>query len=361
MKKIFTLLMVSSFAMSAAFAQVETMSLDKKESELDAAKSELEAIEDKIASLEEEIAAMKPVDKWKYGGYFGIIANQTAFVNWAAGGENAISGTFIVGGFLNYAHNKHSWETTLDMSVGYNKLGSDGFQKNEDLISLNSKYGYKVQKHLFVTALMNFQSQFFVTEDFNDDSPGFANLSMFGAPAFLRLGLGLDYKPNDMFSLYLSPATGKFTFVQDAKDIDETRYGLTAGEIYRAEFGANLRAALKKEIVKNVDLNTTLDIFNNYTDPNKPNRKNFDVDWQTRITFGVNDWLSASLFVHLIYDNDIKSPIFDADGNPEPLINPDTGTPYLDGDGNPIQKKGPRTQVRQTFGLSLIFRRNSTD
>lgn len=361
--KRFRLILPLLLLASVAFAQTDfdQATLEEKEKMLEDAQTELDGVQERIDELKKQIDEMKPVDDWKFGGYIGLLANQTALVNWAAGGENSIAGTFIGGAYANFARGKHSFENSLDISVGYIKQGSAPFQKNEDLLSLNSKYGYDLGKDLFLTTMLDFNTLMFVTEDYNDDSPGFANLSMFAAPAFLKLGVGVDYKPNEMFSLYVSPATGKFTFVQEAKDIDETRYGLDAGDVVRAEFGASLRAKFEREIVKNVNFNTTLQLFNNFTDPNKPNRKNIDVNWRTQVTFEINDWLATSLFVHLIYDNDIKTPVFDENGNPVPLINPDTGNPYLDSNGNPIQKKGPRTQLRQTFGLSLIYRGNSHD
>jgi hypothetical protein len=361
--KHFRLLFALLFLTTAAMAQGEfdQKTLEEKEKMLEDAQTQLDDVQAKIDDLKKQIAEMKPVKDWKFGGYIGLLANQTALVNWAAGGENSISGTFIGGAYANFARGKHSFENNLDITVGYIKQGSSIFQKNEDLLSVNSKYGYDLGKNLFLTTMLNFNTLMFVTEDYNDDSPGFANLSMFAAPAFLKLGVGIDYKPNKMFSLYASPATGKFTFVQEAKDIDETRYGLKAGDVVRAEFGASLQAKFEKEIVKNVNFNSNIQLFNNFTDPNKPNRKNIDVNWRTQVTFNINDWLSTSLFIHLIYDNDIKTPVFDEDGNPVPLVNPDTGNPYLDGDGNAIQKKGPRTQLRQTFGLSLIYRGSSHD
>ena len=44
----------------------------------------------------------------------------------------------------------------------------------------------------------------------------------FMTPAYFTLSLGLDYKPNENFSLYLSPIAGKWTFVRDTVGIDPT-------------------------------------------------------------------------------------------------------------------------------------------
>lgn len=359
MKRIALLLSLVLLIAVPSIAQDESGNIEELQKELEKAKAEEAIASEQSAAIQAQIDALTPPKKWHIGGYFGFIANQAAFVNWAAGGENSVSGTFTGGFHANYLYGKHSFESRIEGNLGYSKIGKDDFVKSQDNLNVDLKYGYDLGKKVFLTIPLQFATVFAVTEDVNNESPGFANLSMFAAPAFIMTGIGIDYKPNPMFSLYVSPATGKFTFVASAKDIDETRYGVMEGNKFRGEFGASLRAVFEREVAKNVNLWTSLNLFNNFTDPNKPNRKTIDVGWQTRLTLSVNDWLKASLFAHLFYDNDIKIAIFDEDGNPVPLINPDTGLPYLDENGDPIQKKGPRTQFRETFGISFIFSRNA--
>ncbi len=93
----------------------------------------------------------------------------------------------------------------------------------------------------------------------------------------------------------------------------------------------------------------------NYSDKNKELRGNVDVNWETAITFKINDYLTTNLIVTLIYDHDIDIAVTDKDGNPEFSLQPD-GTPFVDGDGNAIQRVGPRTQVKQVFGLGLTYK-----
>ncbi len=54
--------------------------------------------------------------------------------------------------------------------------------------------------------------------------------------------------------------------------------------------------------MKNVTLDTKLDLFSNYLD----NPQQIDVNWDMLLTFKVNDYLSASLLTQLIYDYDIQ-------------------------------------------------------
>lgn len=280
---------------------------------------------------------------WDWGGMFGAQFGQTALVNWAQGGNSQLAINFSGNVYANYRNKRQVWDNLFIGNWGLNRFQGQEPQINTNLLEINSLYGYKMKGPWFASALMNFRSQFTWGFDYPDDAPKIFT-SKFGAPAFLQMALGVDYKPNEVFSAFLSPAAGKFTFVRADERIDETRFGVQEGRIFRGEFGAMARFQLKKEIFKNVNLISILQLFNNYTDPNKDNRKNFDVDWQTGIDLKVNSWLSASIFTHVIYDQDILIPV------------------DRSGDGE-IDGKGPRTQLRNvlTVGLSYKFAKKKAE
>lgn len=285
--------------------------------------------------------------KWNYAGFATANLNQSAFVNWAAGGENSFAVSFVGNLNWSYTHKKHKWENNLDMSYGIQKIGKDGdFKKNEDKIDFLSKYGYEIKKDkIFASLLANFKSQFAKGYDYYDDGSK-KMVSRWLAPGYLLLSAGIDFKPVKYFSVFVSPATGKFTFVRDQNIANKGTYGneaavydettgvlITEGKNIRAEFGAYVNILFQKEIFKNVTLMTKVDLFNNYTDKNKPNRKNIDVYWETVIDMKINEFLSASIMTQLIYDNDIS---IDTNG---------------DGEGD-----GPRTQFKEILGIGLSYK-----
>lgn len=61
-------------------------------------------------------------------------------------------------------------------------------------------------------------------------------------------------------------------------------------------------ATYKQEIIKNITVLSTLRLFKDYL---QGPAQNIDVDWQTAIGFKVNDYISASVFTHLIWDYDV--------------------------------------------------------
>ncbi len=127
---------------------------------------------------------------WKKGGITGLNITQSSFTNWAAGGENAFSGTALTSLFANYKKDKWVWDTNLDMAYGLLKSGNTKVRKNEDRIDLTSKLGrYAFYDHWYYTALLNFKTQFDNGYNLPDDS---TVVSHFLAPAYVLGAIGLD-------------------------------------------------------------------------------------------------------------------------------------------------------------------------
>jgi hypothetical protein len=66
-----------------------------------------------------------------------------------------------------------------------------------------------------------------------------------------------------------------------------------------AEFGATAKFMLKKEIMKNVLLQSNLQLFQAYKSGSAT-----DVDWEVNIGMKINKLLTASLIGQLIYNQD---------------------------------------------------------
>ncbi|MCF8370206.1 MAG: DUF3078 domain-containing protein [Bacteroidales bacterium] len=245
-------------------------------------------------------AQEEPAKTWKTGGAGSLAFSQVSLSNWAAGGENSISGNLMLNLFANYKKGNSTWDNTLGFGYGTMKQGDQGWRKTDDKIELASKYGRNASKNWYYSALANFKTQMTTGYKYSND-PDVPNeeISNFMVPAYLNLALGMDYKPNDNFSMFISPLSGKVTFVNDT--LFSTTYGLDAGEKIRTEFGAYMKIAYKKDIMENVNFSTKIDLFSNYLD--KP--QNLDVNWEVLITMKINKYLSANLSTTLIYDNDI--------------------------------------------------------
>ncbi len=250
-------------------------------------------------------AQTTPADQdtsWKKGGFIGVAFSQVNLSNWAQGGENSMSlaGNGIV--FANYAKEKIEWANDLTLNYAVVRSGKD-YTKSDDRIELNSKLGKKLgeSKWLF-SFLMNFKTQLGPGYNYPNDS---VKISDIFSPAYLTLSAGFTWKPVDYFEVMISPATGKFTFVNDPFLSDIGAYGVDTGKTFRSEFGAYLNLRFKKDIIKNVNLLSKLELFNNYSDKNKDNASKVDVFWDSYLNMKINDFLTASLNFLVIYDANV--------------------------------------------------------
>lgn len=243
---------------------------------------------------------------WAFSGFFSQQMNQVSFTNWAAGGENNFASTSMFNLSGNYNHDNRSWENRLEMAYGIIKTADTPMRKSQDKIDFLSKYGSKLSADFSLAGLVNFQSQFDKGYKYPNDS---VVVSRFLSPAYLVTAVGVDYKPLPYLSLFLSPATGKFTFVTDPDLSAAGAFGVPAGEKVNPEFGAMASITFDKEVMENVKVNSKMDLFNNYTDSDRDNRKRIDVNWQTSIDMKINRFLSASVRLHMIYDYDVTPDV----------------------------------------------------
>jgi hypothetical protein len=243
-----------------------------------------------------------PDTSWKSGGFIGLNFSQVNLTDWSAGGENSMSIAANTNLFSNYVEGKIEWLNSLDLNYAMLRTSSQGLRKTDDRLELNSKYSKKFAEKWLYSALGNFKSQFAPGYNYPNDS---VVISRFLAPAYLTLALGITYKPVDYFEVMFSPATAKFTFVNDDQLSDAGAFGVDPGKTVRSEFGAYLNMRFKKDIMTNVTLASRLELFNNYTDKDKDNAKKIDVNWESSITMKVNKYLTASVTAQLVYDANV--------------------------------------------------------
>ncbi len=289
----------------------------------------------KVANAKSEIESIKHPDsttRWVVQGSGNLQFTQASFSNWSAGGENSLGLVGWINFKANYRNGKHVWANNVDLGYGFNLLGKGGdadYRKTNDKIELTSAYGLELHNNKFwyFTVLVNFRSQFDKGYDYPNDS---TVLSTFMAPGYLVAGLGITYAPSSWFNAYLSPASGRFTFVLDEKLSDAGSFGVDPGKTMRGEFGPYFRANINKDLMKNVNLTSTLELFTDYL----KHFGNVDVNWSLLLSLKVNKWLAASVQTQLIYDDDVMIKF------------------------DPDKPAGPRTQFKELFGIGLSYKFN---
>lgn len=239
---------------------------------------------------------------WKTGGVFNLNLGQGSQSNWSAGGDDfSFSTASYLGLHAFYKKGRYSWDNTIDFNYGLVNTTSQGTRKNDDRIDLLSKVGYELQPKLNLAGLVNFHSQFSKGYSYNTDGSKDL-LSNFLAPGYVLVSIGLDYKPADGLSIFVSPVTSRWTIVNDDSLSAKGAYGVNPGEKIKNEVGAFASVTYLKDLNKTITYNGRLDLFSNYGH----NPQNIDVMMNNKFTAKLSKILSASLGLDLIYDDDVK-------------------------------------------------------
>lgn len=268
--------------------------------------------------------------KWYLKGVTGLNLSQTALSNWSAGGESSIAGTAYLNGTLTRKSGNWLWGNALALEYGLTDTETQGTRKVSDKIDFTTQLGYSTNNKWFYTVMGDFKSQF--AKGYNYSDAGRSEyISKFMAPGYSNISLGIEYRPNTVYSIYFSPSAGKLTFVQDDYLSGLGSFGVDPGDKFKAEFGAYLKGRFQKKIMENVELISTADFFTAY---NK-SFGNIDVNWDLLVSMKINKFLSATVNTTLKYDDDVKTIKIDDDG---------TET-----------KWGPRVQFKEMLGIGLAY------
>lgn len=284
---------------------------------------------------------------WSCSGVIGLNASATGLVNWAAGGNNNINGVAFGKVRLLYSEDNLAWETNLNLEYGMSYIDQkgDAFQKSSDVIDFRTKFGWQFHKAWYLAASAGFKSQFAFGRAYDGTDAADPIISKFLSPSYTDISVGIDWKPNSIFSLYLSPVAGQITTAYVGDAIESANPGLrqqmwdkygtwayskTANpdgtydkvyKNYKAELGLTFKGSINYTY-KDLKIITSLGLFTPYTwdktemfDANGDfigyrdnNRRfgNFDVDWDAAISYQFLKCLNVTLSTSLKYYNGVK-------------------------------------------------------
>lgn len=260
------------------------------------------------------------------------------------GGESRLGAGASLGLNTIYNDGNFSWTNALNMQFGVQKIGTGyledfpdkkvPFQKNIDNIWYNSKIAQRTSyfSKFYYTTDLFFSSQLTKTyeDNFLSDVTGRGHpISQFLSPGIFQASLGMDYRPNDYWSIFLSPASYKVTIVLDdqiADDFATDESGEFLGSIhgnpyeeldngdirfenYDNQFGGSLRVSYQNQFSNRLSISSNLLLFSNYNrDPD-----HIDVNWRNMIDVTIFKGLKLSLLSLVNYDHDIFVEITDYD------------------------------------------------
>ena len=287
MKKLYTTATALLLA-AASFAQTPAITDDIEKT--------TKAVMEQAAT---EADSLQKASPWKSSGAAGLSLSQASFSNWNAGGDPAIAVNASFNYSLDYNDGSNLWTNRLELAYGINRTSTDGTRKTNDKIYLSSNYGRLIARKLYAGATATFNTQFAKGYDYKVSSTEY--ISDFMAPGYLSVGLGLTYTPTAWLTVIVSPATYRATFVCNDRLSDAGAFGVKSGHRVLNEFGANIRAEAKTTLWKKLSLYSRLELYSNYLH----NPQNIDINWDIQPDYALTGWLTANLYVNMIYDDDI--------------------------------------------------------
>ncbi|MEM6396780.1 MAG: DUF3078 domain-containing protein [Bacteroidota bacterium] len=282
---------------------------------------------------------------WTVGAGLGLDFAQLLQINPRQGaGQNRLGFGGALNAFGTFKKDRTLWESTGSWQFALQRLGSglfaEGsdaripFQKSIDDFRLNSKYGVQASDkgNLYWAANFSFLSQVtpafqyagegapagnFIT-DFLDQ--GIVPLSEFFSPATITFSLGLDWKPNDNWSIFYSPAGIKMIVVANddiavqgvhGNPVERDENGVvTSFDNTDFQIGSIAQVGYKTSFAgERGAFTSNLQLYSNYL----RNPFNIDVDWNNTLNFELIKNLNLTLLLNIFYDDDVLVQITDFD------------------------------------------------
>jgi hypothetical protein len=304
-------------------------------------RQELEYLPIELAEPDRSLVEMTRLKQdaifWDYDFTSSFTLNQTYLSNWTKGGESSLATLLDITGIAIY-NNKDAnteWINSIRLNLGSLLTPEKGLRKNNDLFEINSKFNRNASGKIGLSASFYMKTQLAKGFNYPNDS---VIVSKFLNPGSLTLGLGAEYKPFKNTSINMAPLSYKNTFVLDTAQIDQTKHGIDPDKRSKRELGTQVVVLNKFTAIEDLTVTNRLRLFSNYL--YKP--QNIDVDWEMLLDRKINWFFTIRLNLHLIYDDDVRFTVLDAED--QPVLNPDGS-----------EKKVAKAQFKEFLGLSLLF------
>lgn len=270
---------------------------------------------------------------WKFTGLVSLNFSETMQWNWAAGGNNNGNGILAANVKLVYKKDKIAWETTFDSDYGWMWAPSTNFKwrKSNDKIIFSSKFGWEFHKSWFLTVMANFKSHYSKGFEYTLDANKVEQETYaynWLSPSYSDLSIGIDWKPNEIFTVYLSPVAGRITTATDS--LLRKKYGVELDKSIKTELGATFKAGVNFARIKNFKVISVLTLFTPY---NKHFGK-IDVDWDLAVSYQFLKVLNVTLGTSLKYYDAVSIMWTDKDE---------------------VVHNSPRVQFREIIGLGIGY------
>lgn len=266
-------------------------------------------------TLEEVLISQKDlkleVNHWRNWTSFGINANQASFSdNWNGGGVNSVSVGFIFDHKSEYIKDDKSFVSALALQYGKVKNKDQSARKSTDRVFWDNKAALRFSKNWSFFASLALETQFDVGYSYSKNEFGeevrSQPISNFMAPGYITESFGLEYKPDQTFSLRFGTGTARQTLILDERIISQTepRFGVEPGKRFKNELAFQIVGNLDRNIGSNLNLKARYAFFANYEELDKASHR-LDATLTARVSRVVNVSLSSVVW----YDKNVVDDV----------------------------------------------------
>lgn len=237
----------------------------------------------------------------QYEAVVGATFTQANYVDWAEGGEDALSYVLLLLGGVSEDRTHDKWKVAGFLGFGQTKIGSEDIRISANEVAAEGEYKYKLPKKFSAYAAAGFRSALVTGYDysvepklekasFND--PGYYSLSLGAAydikpePTYFRTRLGVGFKYT----------TAKTHFEFGYADDPDTP-GLDKDKL---ETGIDSVTELDAKISDNLTYVSKLALFSRFQDLDV-----WDVRWDNKVKAQINKYVSTQFELVLLFDKDV--------------------------------------------------------
>ena len=223
--------------------------------------------------------------------------------NWYQGGNNNLN--MLVNLYYNVKlnqvyHPKILFETTFQYKLGLNNAPDDSLRNysiSEDLLQINTTFGYKAAKRWYYSVTALFKTQIFNSYVKNSRSLSSAFLS----PGEFSAGLGMTYnyqnkKKTFSFDASISPLSYNMKIcTRSNEDLAHSAFDIDADKTFAMKYGSSAECKMTWQMARNIQFRSRLYLFTDYG--------YFQGDWENTLQMDINRFLSTQIYAHLRYDS----------------------------------------------------------
>ncbi len=238
------------------------------------------------------------VKYWTKKWTIGLNGSQASYNNWSQGNNNSVAATGSNLFSATYKRARYSYDLLVNLRYGQTKINGSELRKTDDLIHLRNRLNHLLHDDQYTAYFeVDFRTQF--DEGFDKNKVYISDLM---SPGYLQETAGLGYKPVD-FVQFQSGFSLKQTFVADTTL--SSRYGVKKGRHFRSEGGFSLGASIKKNVAKNLTLNSNVQSFTNFLQ----NVEYTDIMFSNELTGKINSFMNTNIQFVVMYDRDFNKQI----------------------------------------------------